>query len=63
MLELREGVVRIQLVEVVDDQHDRCTRRTELGQDRVDDPVVIGRGRRRRSHLRIARRCRAANRI
>ena len=42
MLELREGVSRPQLVEIVDDQHDGFDLLGDLRQDSVDQP-----GRRR----------------
>src|SRR4051794_13282742 len=63
MLELREGVGRLQLVEIIDDQHDRLDPLGDLRHERVHRLVAVGCGGRRSSRLRLERARRAADRV
>jgi hypothetical protein len=62
-LELREGISRLQLVEIVDDQYDRSDLLGELRNDCVDELVAVNRSARGVLRLRVDRACRAANRV
>jgi len=61
MLELRQGVSRPQLVQIVDDQHGRFDLVGELRKDSVDQLIGVQRSRRRRLRLRIDRPRRATD--
>ena len=61
--ELAESLGRPQLVEIVDDQHDRFERLGQLGADHVEQVRAVNSSRCRGLRLRSDRRCRAAERI
>ena len=61
-LELRDGISGPQLVEIVDDQHERPGPLGQLRNNRVDQ-LVAGNPGRRPIRLTIGRGCRAADRI